>query len=83
MDVRASFERIRLRSEQLGRRVQGVVVRVLLTLLYVFGIGATWLLAHVFARHILKMYQADPQAPSTWLEAVGYDPDPQSLTRQF
>ncbi len=83
MDFRGALQRFRYRSEQLGLAVQGVVVKVLLTLLYVFGIGTTWLLAQVFARTILKLYKPDPDAPTMWLDAEDYDPDPKKLSAQF
>ena len=67
---------------QLGRGTQGVVVTVLLTLLYVFGLGMTWALAKVFFRSHLRTL-GGPVQESYWQDAEGYTSDPDQLLTQF
>jgi len=76
-------ERFRLASQRLGQRVQQVVVTTLLFFVYLVGVGATRLAAVVFARRFLKLYTADSTLESYWIEAEGYNPDPDNLLKQI
>jgi hypothetical protein len=75
-------ERFVFRSHQLGRGVQRVVVVVMLTLVYVFGMGATRLLAGLFYKQGLCLF-APVSGTSSWIDAEGYEPEPVKLFRQF
>lgn len=77
------FERFVFRAQQLGRAVQHVVVTALLFVLYVFGVGATRLLVALAARRYLRMYTTGPVQDSYWLEAEGYELDPERLHGQI
>ncbi len=77
-----AFERFKEGSRALGRRVQQVVVTVLLVGLYVVGLGATRVLATVFFRRGLGLYASEDR-PTYWLDAEGYDGDRDQLLKQF
>ena len=56
------------------RAVQAVLVPVCLTLVYVFVLGLTWLVALVFApRKGLGLF--GKESASYWKKAEGYSPD--------
>ena len=76
-------ERFRFASIRLGQRVQQVVVTALLFFVYLIGVGLTKLSAAVFARGYLKLYSTDLGQESLWLEADGYDLDPDKLLKQI
>ena len=77
------FERFKDGSQRLGRWVQHVVLRVLLFVLYYVGFGLTRLLAVVFYRRYLKLFEGPTDAQSYWIEAQGYTSDPDNLRVQF
>jgi hypothetical protein len=63
------------------RAVQAVILPVLLTLVYVVGLGLTWLGALAFAPHRLLGLGRKP-AESYWLPADGYgDANAKALSR--
>ena len=62
------------------RAVQKVLLVVLLSLLYVVGMGMTVALAALFDRRLLGRTAKD--APSFWVEADGYEADRAALLRQ-
>lgn len=76
-------ERIKDVSTRLGRRVQHVVLVVLLFGLYYVGFGLTRLLATVFYRRYLRLFDGPSEAESYWIEAKGYSSDPDELRVQF
>ena len=78
-----AFERFKAGSIRFGLAVQRVAVTILLTLLYIFGIGATKVLSVLFFRKHLGLYKTDKSAESFWKDAEGCDPDLESLKRQF
>lgn len=60
--------------------VQRVVVTLCLFFVYFLGMGITALLVRVFNRSLLRQSPAD--ADSWWVEAEGYQPDPDTAARQ-
>jgi len=78
-----AFERFREGSIWLGLAVQSAVVRVLLVVAYVVGMGLTRLFAAIFARSHLGLYKNQPQKDSFWIPAEGYAPGAEALERQF
>jgi hypothetical protein len=81
--LQRAFERFKAGSIRFGLAVQRVLVTILLTLLYVFGIGATKMLSFVFFRKHLQLYTTDKSAETFWKNAEGYGPDLEALKRQF
>lgn len=78
-----AFERFKDGSQRLGRWVQHVVLMVLLFALYSVGFGLTRLLAVVFYRRYLTLFEGPTDAQSYWIEAKGYSSDPDNLRVQF
>ena len=78
-----AFERFKEGSIRFGLAVQSVVVRVLLFFSYIFVVGLTRLSAAVFARKYLTLHTNQPDTESFWIEAEGYDYEPEKLKRQF
>lgn len=76
-------DRARQTAERVGMAVQRVVLNVLLTLLYLVGVGLTKLMAMVAARPMLRLYDGPDGAPSYWKDAEGYGPDRDALHKQF
>ena len=76
-------QRFRAASERLGQRVQHVVVSTILFFVYFLGLGLTRLIASVCARKFLTLYKVDPDSETCWIDAQGYEPDPQKLLRQM
>ena len=81
--IAEAFERFKLRSQELGRRVQQVVVTALLFALYFLGFGLTRALVTIFGRRYLRLYHAPLEGDSYWRDAEGYDADPERLLRQY
>jgi hypothetical protein len=77
------FARLQQGSIRLGLALQSAVVRVLLVVAYVLGMGLTRLSAMVIARQHLGMYRNHPDRSSFWIDAKGYAPDTEALKRQF
>lgn len=61
------------------RFVQKVLITLLLTLLYVFGFGSTYLFAAVFRRKLLR---GSPTGQSVWQSAEGYECDLERCSEQ-
>ena len=78
-----AFERFKNGSIQLGLTVQSAVVRVLLVLTYIVVVGLTRLSAAIVARKYLQLHRNTPEARSFWIEAQGYEHNPEHLKRQF
>lgn len=76
-------DRVQRVAERLGMALQKVVLNVLLTLIYVVGVGLTRLMAMVVARPLLRLYEGPTDAPSYWKDAEGYTPDREGLHKQF
>jgi len=77
------FERFKLRSQQLGLRVQAVVVRVLLAFTYALGMGLTRISAAVFSRRMLGLFDQKLLEGSYWMDAEGYEQDREALLKQY
>ncbi len=76
-------DRVQRVSERIGIALQKAVLTVLLTVIYVVGVGLTRLLAMVFARSHLTLYEGPSKAPTYWKDAQGYTPDRVGLHKQF
>jgi hypothetical protein len=83
-DMKALLKRIKNILDSLTRVllriVQKVLLVVLLSLLYVVGIGLTLALAVLFDRRLLG--RTLKGAPSFWIETEGYQADRAGLLRQ-
>lgn len=80
--VKRVFERLKWRLKRTGEAVQSAAVKVLLVFLYVIGFGITKLVALVFARRYLELYDQGPSRDSYWKKAEGYEPDGKDLLKQ-
>ena len=83
LPVARFVDRVQRLSERVGMALQKSVLNVLLTLIYVVGVGLTRLFAMAFARSHLTLYEGPSAAPSYWKDAVGYTPDREGLHKQF
>lgn len=64
------------------RVVQAFLIPVCLTLVYVIGLGLTWLFALVFApRKGLGLFAGD--SSTYWKKAEGYSPDTETCSKPF
>jgi hypothetical protein len=81
MDTLAAlFRRLRALTLVVIRVVQRVVMAVSLFFVYFLGIGASRLLAMVFQPRLTRW--DPPDQDSYWIEAEGYDPDPERSLHQ-
>ena len=72
------MERFKRLLQAYVRFVQKVLLTVFLTLSYVFGFAATWLLLLVFNRRLL--FPDAPGTTTTWTPAERYSADPEECT---
>lgn len=77
------LERAWAATERVTAVVQPVVVRFLLVIVYVVGVGLTRLFAAVFARRQIAVDEAVETNGSFWRDAEGYEPDPVRLRKQL
>lgn len=65
---------------KLFRSVQKILITVSLTLVYIFGLGLTLVLALLFNRKII--FSGRKAKNSSWRKAQGYQPDLKDCFRQ-
>jgi len=72
--------RLKLALQRFIRFQQKVLITVLLTLLYVFGFGITFLFASLFKRRLLR--RSGATGDTFWRAATGYEPGMDDSIRQ-
>jgi len=74
------MERLRAAFHKIVTAVQKVLMPVMLTLVYVFGFGATLVLVLLFDRKLLGVEKAS--ASPCWKDAAGYEATLEDAVRQ-